>query len=82
MDFLGNIPQYLANGLANGCIYILVAMGFNIIYSSTGIINFAQGEFSMFGGLLAFTFAVSLNLPIPVAIILAIRPHGVFGTKA
>ena len=79
LDFLGNIPQYLANGLANGCIYILVAMGFNIIYSSTGIINFAQGEFSMFGGLLAFTLAVTLGLPLPVAIILAIVACALIG---
>ena len=79
VDFLGNIPQYIANGLANGCIYILVAMGFNIIYSSTGIINFAQGEFSMFGGLLAFTLAVSLNLPLPIALILAVVACALIG---
>jgi branched-chain amino acid transport system permease protein len=47
-------------------------MGFNIIYSSTGIINFAQGEFSMFGGLLAFTFAVTMGLPLPLALVLAV----------
>lgn len=72
MDFLGNCPQYMANGLANGCIYILVAMGFNIIFNSTGIINFAQGEFCMFGGLFAYTFAVTLGMPLPLAIPLAL----------
>jgi len=79
LDFLGNCPQYIANGLANGCIYILVAMGFNIIYSSTGIINFAQGEFSMFGGLFAFTFAVSMGLPLPLAVLLAIACTAAIG---
>jgi len=58
--------------LANGCIYILMAMGFNIIFNSTGIINFAQGEFCMFGGLLAYSLAVSLGLPLPLAVILAL----------
>jgi branched-chain amino acid transport system permease protein len=72
LDFFGNCPQYIANGLANGCIYILVAMGFNIIYSSTGIINFAQGEFSMLGGLFAFTFAVTAGIPLILAVILSL----------
>ncbi len=72
MDFLANCPQYIANGLANGCIYILVAMGFNIIFNSTGIINFAQGEFCMFGGLLAYTLAASAGLPLPLAVVLAL----------
>jgi branched-chain amino acid transport system permease protein len=79
VDFLGNCPQYIANGLANGCIYILVAMGFNIIFNSTGIINFAQGEFCMFGGLFAFTFAVTLGLPLPLAILLAILATALIG---
>ncbi len=79
LDFLGNCPQYIANGLANGCIYILLAMGFNIIFNSTGIINFAQGEFCMFGGLFAFTFAVTLGLPLPIAIVLAIVATALIG---
>jgi branched-chain amino acid transport system permease protein len=58
--------QYLAAGLTYGTIYAVVAMGFNIIYNATGIINFAQGEFVMLGGMTA----VSLNavLPLPIAI--------------
>lgn len=79
LDFLKNIPQYLANGMANGCLYILVAMGFNIIYNSTGIINFAQGEFSMFGGLFAYALAVSAGLPIPLAALLAVLATAAVG---
>jgi branched-chain amino acid transport system permease protein len=79
LDFLRNCPQYLANGMANGCVYILVAMGFNIIYNSTGIINFAQGEFSMFGGLFAYAFAVSAGLPLPLAVLLAVAGAALIG---
>ena len=39
--------------LAWGAIYAIVAIGFNIIYNTTGIINFAQGEFVMLGGMIA-----------------------------
>ncbi|MDI6829897.1 MAG: branched-chain amino acid ABC transporter permease [Actinomycetota bacterium] len=79
MDFLANCPQYIANGLANGCIYILVAMGFNIIFNSTGIINFAQGEFCMFGGLFAYTLAASAGLPLPLAVVLALAITAAIG---
>lgn len=62
--------QYLVAGVNYGIIYAIVAIGFNIIYNTTGIINFAQGEFVMLGGMIA----VSLNgaLPLPVAIALAV----------
>jgi branched-chain amino acid transport system permease protein len=58
--------QYLVAGITYGTIYAIVAIGFNIIYNTTGIINFAQGEFVMLGGM----FAVSLHafLPVPLAI--------------
>ena len=58
--------QYLVAGLTYGSIYAIVGIGFNIIYNTTGIINFAQGEFVMLGGMIA----VSLHsvLPLPLAI--------------
>ncbi|ADD68639.1 inner-membrane translocator [Denitrovibrio acetiphilus DSM 12809] len=59
--------QFLYSGLTSGSIYGLVALGFNIIYNTTGIINFAQGEFVMIGGMLIYTFFVMYGLPFPIA---------------
>ncbi|NQT69726.1 MAG: hypothetical protein HQ552_09105, partial [Desulfobacteraceae bacterium] len=47
----GQLFQYLITGITVGSIYAMVAGGFNIIYNVTEIINFAQGEFVMLGGL-------------------------------
>jgi len=58
--------QYLVAGLTYGTIYAVVGIGFNIIYNTTGIINFAQGEFVMLGGMTAVT--LSRFLPLPAAI--------------
>ncbi len=44
---------FFTNGIVIGCIYALIALGFNVIFSTTGIINFAQGEFVMIGGIAA-----------------------------
>ncbi len=62
--------QYLVAGITYGSIYAIVAIGFNIIYNTTGIINFAQGEFVMLGGMLAITFLQ--YMPLPLAISLAV----------
>src|SRR5512140_2268836 len=45
--------QYLFSGLTSGAIYALAAVGFSVIYNASGVINFAQGEFIMLGGVSA-----------------------------
>jgi branched-chain amino acid transport system permease protein len=59
--------QYLVAGLTYGTIYAIVGIGFNIIYNTTGIINFAQGEFVMLGGMTAVSLSALLPLPLAVA---------------
>jgi len=54
-------------GLTYGTIYAIVGIGFNIIYNTTGIINFAQGEFVMLGGMTAVTLHAFVPLPLAVA---------------
>jgi len=65
-----HVMQYLLSGLTTGSIYAIVAIGFNIIYNTTGIINFAQGEFLMLGGMISISLCSVL--PLPVAIALAV----------
>lgn len=62
--------QYIVAGITYGAIYAIVAIGFNIIYNTTGIINFAQGEFVMLGGMIAVTLQESM--PLPAAVLLAV----------
>ena len=59
--------QYLIAGLTYGTIYAVVGMGFNIIYNATGIINFAQGEFVMLGGMIAVSLHQAMPLPVAIA---------------
>jgi len=61
----GNLAlQYLLSGVTKGSIYAVVAIGFNLIYSATGVLNFAQGEFVMLGGMVAVTLAHFAPLPV------------------
>jgi branched-chain amino acid transport system permease protein len=59
--------QYLLSGITKGSIYAVVAIGFSLIYSATGVLNFAQGEFVMLGGMVAVTLAQFVPLPVAVA---------------
>jgi branched-chain amino acid transport system permease protein len=66
------IPQLLSSGITLGAIYALVALGFVTIARASQIINFAQGEFVMLGGVITFFFLKIVNLPYPLAALLAI----------
>ncbi len=48
-----DIIQYLLNGCISGAIYGLIAISFIVIYRSTKVINFAQGEMVMVGGFMS-----------------------------
>ena len=65
------LVQFLLTGLTVGAIYALVALGFAIIYNASHVINFAQGEFVMIGGMAAASF-VEAGLPLPLAALLAV----------
>jgi branched-chain amino acid transport system permease protein len=61
-DFL----QFLMSGLTVGAVYALVALGFTMIYNASDVINFAQGEFVMIGGMVT-VFAAAAGMPLPLA---------------
>jgi branched-chain amino acid transport system permease protein len=72
MSLFSQLLQFLFTGLTVGAIYAMVGLGFNIIYNATTIINLAQGEFVMFGGLVMVFLTTVLKLPILLAFPLTI----------
>lgn len=72
MVTLEQLIQYLVSGATLGSVYALVAIGFTIIFSVTGIINFAQGEFVMLGGMVSYWLMHAASLPAPLAFLGAV----------
>ena len=73
------ILQLVISGIAQGCIYGLIALGFVLIYKATETVSFAQGDLMMlgaFGGLLGLTL---LGFPYWLAILCAVAGMGIFG---
>jgi branched-chain amino acid transport system permease protein len=63
--------QLTITGLANGAVLALAALGFVLIFKSTGVLNFAQGEFLLIGAYAIYA-AVSFGLPWPLAVVAAL----------
>ncbi len=75
------VLQLLVSGLANGCVYGLIALGFVLIYKATEAVNFAQGDFMMFGAFvtLGLTNAEYMDLPFWLAAPIAIAVMAFLG---
>ena len=59
--------QFAISGLAVGCIYGLVGIGFVVIFNASGIVNFAQGSFVMLGGMTVYALNALAGLPLWLA---------------
>jgi branched-chain amino acid transport system permease protein len=75
---LSQFLQFMFSGLTVGSTYALAALGFTMIYNASNVINFAQGEFIMLGGMLT-VFFLKTGLPMPVALMLAVAIPAVIG---
>ncbi|MDD5704561.1 MAG: branched-chain amino acid ABC transporter permease [Kiritimatiellae bacterium] len=74
---MSQLLQYVLSGITTGSVYAAVAVGFTIIYRTTGVLNFAQGEFVMLGGMCAVAYLPFA--PLPVAVTAAVLTVGLAG---
>ena len=73
------IIDQLANGLATGLVYALVAAGLSLLFKGLDTVNFAHGEFYVLGGVAVFVVSVQLGLPPWTGVLLAIAAMVVVG---
>ena len=74
-----DIVQLLLAGVAQGCVYALVALGFVLVYKATETVNFAQGDLMMLGAFFALTAATILGWPYWATILSAVTVMAVVG---
>jgi branched-chain amino acid transport system permease protein len=72
------VLQLLVAGIGTGSIYALIALGFNVVFKSTGAMNFAQGEWVVMGGMISAGLFASAN-SVGLACLLAVILVGMFG---
>ena len=71
-------PQVLATGLTYGVIFALIALGYHLIYVSSGMLNFALGEQLAVAGLVVLSLT-SAGVPFVLAVLLAVLAGAAFG---
>ncbi len=79
---LGNrnmLLQIIVNGLTQGCIYALIALGYSMVYGSLKFINFAHGDIYMWGACFGLLLSRIPGLPFPVILILTMLLAGMLG---
>ena len=76
---MSQVLQLLLAGVAQGCVYALVALGFVLIYKATETVNFAQGDLMMLGGFFALTSSVILGWPYWATIVFAVAAMAAVG---
>ncbi|WP_341990508.1 branched-chain amino acid ABC transporter permease [Azorhizobium sp. AG788] len=73
------ILSAIVSGLSLGSMYGLIALGYHVTYTVSHSVNFAQGSSVMLGAVLGYTLWVTLGLPLPVAVLLALILCGLSG---
>ena len=73
--FIYDLCQYLINGISQGSIYALIALGYTMVYGIIKLINFAHGEFYMIGAFIGF-YTIAAGYPLYIAFPLAMLGSG------
>ena len=71
--------QIVISGVAQGCIYGLIALGLVLIYKTTETVSFAHGELMMLGAFAGFAFMTLFGLPFWLAFVATVVALGLFG---
>lgn len=68
---MAELLQFTFSGFTVGAVYALVALGFTLIYKASDVVNFAQGEFVMLGGMTTVFLGLA-GVPLPIAALIAV----------
>jgi len=71
--------QQIVNGVASGCVYALLALGFVLVYKATGVISFVHGDLMMLGAFVAYTAIMMAGVPFIVGILVVMIVLAVVG---
>jgi branched-chain amino acid transport system permease protein len=79
LDYSILLAQAVLNGLVIGAMYMLMAVGFTLVFGIMRVVNFAHGEFYMLGAYTGFFTYVYWEIPFVVCLIIAALIVGILG---
>ena len=73
------VESIVSTGLAIGCIYALIAIAYNVMFSASRVFSFTAGTLGMLGGVLGSLFIARMGLPVAVGFLLALAGGAALG---
>jgi branched-chain amino acid transport system permease protein len=73
------VESIVTSGLAIGCIYALIGITYNVMFSASRVFSFTAGTLGMIGGVLGSLFILRLGLPIWLGLVLALAGGALLG---
>src|ERR1700742_4927367 len=73
------VQSIILSGVAVGCIYALIAIAYNVMFSASRVFSFTAGTLGMLGGVLGSLFILRLGLPVAVGFVLALLGGAILG---
>jgi branched-chain amino acid transport system permease protein len=73
------IQSIILSGVAVGCVYALIAITYNVMFSASRVFSFTAGTLGMLGGVLGSLFILRMGLPVAVGLVLALVGGAIFG---
>jgi branched-chain amino acid transport system permease protein len=73
------VESIVSTGLAIGCIYALIGITYNVMFSASRVFSFTAGTLGMLGGVLGSQFIAQLGMPVLVGFLLVLAAAALFG---
>jgi branched-chain amino acid transport system permease protein len=73
------IQSIILSGVAIGCIYALIGVTYNVMFSASRVFSFTAGTLGMLGGVLGSLFIARLGLPVVAGFVLVLAAGAIFG---
>jgi branched-chain amino acid transport system permease protein len=73
------VQSIVLSGVAIGCIYALIGITYNVMFSASRVFSFTAGTLGMMGGVLGSLFIAGMNMPVAVGMLLVLAAGAVFG---
>jgi len=73
------VESIVSTGVAIGCIYALIGITYNVMFSASRVFSFTAGTLGMLGGVLGSLFIAQMGVPVVVSLLLVLTAGAVFG---
>jgi len=73
------VQSIVSTGVAIGCIYALIGITYNVMFSASRVFSFTAGTLGMLGGVLGSLFIAYMGIPVPIGFLLVLTAGAVFG---